>query len=528
MIRRLRPMLIMLGVGAVLVVAWTILSAEVAAPVEVRATSTSWDARFVDIGATTDYLVTFSVTGIDDPEAIVTTAVDAVHCDPASDGLDCDGRVVLADEPVDASIRIEASDGTNGGGGAELEVNAVDVARQTRRAPFSGNWLGRLFLLALLFVPVIVATHEREALSQWLLIAFSASALAVLQLGFTLALAAVLIGFYALGRWYRASDKRTSRFVLTWLTSTVLLLVLLKNFKAVFFLPFEDYRGLSLVLPLGTSYFLIRLLDLQLRWHRGQLADLTLRKYLVYVLFPGTLVAGPIELVDSFFANRAERITRVDLTEGLMRIAVGVAKKLIVVDALLAGLLFESGLWEQVLTDPGGDPWAAVQFCVFSYLFAYLDFSSYSDIAIGLSRMFGYTIGENFRWPIGASNLSEFWRRWHISLSGWAFRNVFFPVMASTRSQTSALLVTLLVVGMWHDLALTWVTWGLYHGIGMAVLAWWRWDVIPAGRLRSIGGIVATNAFVAGGFAFVGIRDYGLAWRVFAEFVTAPVQILLG
>lgn len=140
---------------------------------------------------------------------------------------------------------------------------------------------------------------------------------------------------------------------------------------------------------------------------------------------------------------------------------------------------------------------------------------------------FGHTIGENFRWPILAPDLAEFWRRWHISLSGWAFRNVFFPVIATTRNRSAALVITLLTIAMWHDLALTWVTWGLYHGIGMAVLAWWPWNLVKEGRLRTVGGVVLTNLYVAGGFAFVSVRDYSLAWTIFYEFVTAPVQVLL-
>jgi D-alanyl-lipoteichoic acid acyltransferase DltB (MBOAT superfamily) len=104
---------------------------------------------------------------------------------------------------------------------------------------------------------------------------------------------------------------------------------------------------------------------------------------------------------------------------------------------------------------------------------------------------------------------------------------VFFPVIATTRNRSAALVITLLTIAMWHDLALTWVTWGLYHGIGMAVLAWWPWNLVMQGRLRTVGDVVLTNLYVAGGFAFVSVRDYSLAWTIFYQFVTAPVQVLL-
>ena len=517
MITKLRPLITLLALGAVLVGVWSVVTDDIAAPETERTTADgTWEAEFEGRGASTDYVVRFSVDGITSTDEVATRGFDTVECD---DRFDCRGHATLAGDTLRLVLDPLPT-------GATLTVDGIDTVRQIRQAPFDGRWLNRLFLLALAFVPIIVLTHRRVALSQWLLIGFSVTALATLQFGFTLILMAILLGFFAIGRWYRASDRRSSRFILTWLAVTALILLILKNFKAIFLVPFEDYGSLALVLPLGTSYFLIRLLDLQLRWHRGQLEDLNLRRYLVYVLFPPTLVAGPIELVDSFFKNRAERISRSDLGDGAMRITVGVAKKLVVVDGILFGLLFESGLWSRVITDPTGDPFDVVRFCLLAYLLAYLDFSAYSDIAIGLARLFGHTIGENFRWPVLAPDLAEFWRRWHISLSGWAFRNVFFPVIATTRNQSAALIVTLLTIGMWHDLALTWVTWGLYHGIGMAVLAWWPWNLVRKGRLRTIGGTVLTNLYVAGGFAFVTIRDYSLAWTVFYQFVTAPIQVL--
>lgn len=518
MITKLRPLITLLTLGALMVAVWSVVTDDVAAPErEGVDTDGTWEAEFEGKGAATDYVVRFSVSGVSTIDEIGDRGFNTVDCDAA---FSCRGHATLGGD----SLRLVIDPSPVG---ASVDVEGIDTVRQTRQAPFDGRWLNRLFLLALAFVPVIVLTHRRVALSQWLLIGFSVTALAALQFGFTVILLAILLAFFAIGRWYRASEKRSSRFILTWLAVTALILLVLKNFKAIFLVSFEDYGSLALVLPLGTSYFLIRLLDLQLRWHRGQLEDLTLRRYLVYVLFPPTLVAGPIELVDTFFKNRAERITRDDLGDGAMRITVGVAKKLVIVDGILAGLLFESGLWSRVVTDPTGDPWDVVRFCVLSYLVAYLDFSSYSDIAIGLARLFGHTIGENFRWPVLAPDIAEFWRRWHISLSGWAFRNVFFPVIATTRNQSAALIVTLLTIGLWHDLALTWVTWGLYHGIGMAVLAWWPWNLVKEGRLRTIGGTVLTNLYVAGGFAFVSIRDYSLAWTIFFEFVTAPVQVLL-
>lgn len=525
MISKLRPLMALLALAGVLVTLWTLVIDRTTDPEVVTVSEQTWAAEFESAGATTDYLVTFRVSwdageplALDAPSTRGFEGMECRRTDATT--LSCRSHAVLASETLTLAIDASNSDGA-------VTVDGVEVVRQTRQAPFSGRWLTRLFMLALVFVPVIMATHRREHVSQWLLVAFSTTALLALQFWFTVALLSILLISYAVGRWYRASDQRTSRFALVWLAISTLILLFFKNFKAVIFLSFEDHGSLALVLPLGTSYFLIRLLDLQLRWHRGQLEDLTLRRYLVYLLFPGTLVAGPIEMVDTFFKNRADTITAVDLRDGLSRISVGVAKKLVLVDGILAGVLFKSGLWSDVINDPSGDVSNVVTFCIAAYLLAYLDFSAYSDIAIGLSRILGHTIGENFRWPVLAPNLPEFWRRWHMSLSGWAFRNVFFPVIATTRSQSAALVITLLTIGLWHDLSLTWVTWGLYHGVGMAVLAWWRWEWLPQGRFRSALGVIVTNLYVAGGFAFVGIRDYSLAWSVFIRYITAPIAVLI-
>jgi len=515
--RNARPLVLLVVVATVLVTVWSLVTAQVNEPA-IDAGQSRWTAEFEDKGASSDFVVHFSM-----PKAAVLTpwGFDDVSCDTGDERTNCVAYAALGSETLRVGLEVAE--------GGDLIVDKVDTVRQTRRAPFDGRWFGRLFVLALLLQPIVWALHRRVAASQWLLIAMSSGALLALQPEFTIPLLGIIVGFYFLGRWYRQSDARSPRFILSWVLASVLLLLIFKNFKALFFLPFEEFGGLSLLLPLGTSYFLIRLIDLQLRWHRGQLEDLSLREYLVYLLFPGTLVAGPIELVDRFFAERLERITTNDVLDGLMRIAIGVAKKLVLVDLVLAGALFRSGLWSSVALDPWQSPEAVIAFCVLSYLLAYLDFSAYSDIAIGISRTYGYDISENFTWPVLASDLAEFWRRWHMSLSSWAFRNVFFPVMVSTKSRTLALVATLLLVGLWHDLSLSWVTWGLYHGFGLAILAKLPSKfAIGKTKLGIAGKVIATNVFVAAGFAFVSIRDYSLAWQVFLSFVSAPVRALVG
>ncbi|MCZ7587226.1 MAG: hypothetical protein M5R36_29945 [Deltaproteobacteria bacterium] len=113
-------------------------------------------------------------------------------------------------------------------------------------------------------------------------------------------------------------------------------------------------------------------------------------------------------------------------------------------------------------------PWQ-LWMCVTAYYFyLYLDFAGYSDVAIGLSRMFGYRIMENFRWPLLATNVADFWRRWHISLTGWITDYVYIGLGGNRRGLRLAArntMIAMILVGLWHGLSPHFVLWGAYHGV---------------------------------------------------------------
>jgi alginate O-acetyltransferase complex protein AlgI len=107
----------------------------------------------------------------------------------------------------------------------------------------------------------------------------------------------------------------------------------------------------------------------------------------------------------------------------------------------------------------------------------YTDFSAYSDIAIGSARLFGIAVPENFDWPYFQTNITDFWRHWHISLSSWLFDYVFIPLGGSRISvpRTYAnLLVTMFISGLWHGAGFNFIVWGVLHGLMLAVHRWWR------------------------------------------------------
>lgn len=519
-------------IGFTLVLSWTILGSHLVKPNIVNETRASWTAEFPNRGQSTTFVLSF-LASHEGGEAIETVLSGnagntdiPVLCETISTGSNYSCKALFTPNGLQSSLKVESS-----GAQTSLTLPKVEIARKTRNAPFPVNKLFALFFLLLALAPLMWILHRFKVASQWVIVAIAVGILMWLQPFFSACLLGLISAYYYVGNLYRQSSAKSTFKILSWVVLTVIILMIFKNFKAIFFLPFENYGALALVLPLGTSYFLIRLIDLQLRWHRGQLEDLSFREYLTYVIFPPTIVAGPIELIDGFRSKRLEKITFEDISIGLMRISLGVAKKLIIVDFVLTTLLFGTGLWDRVVLNPMDAGFDVVLFCLLAYLFAYLDFSSYSDISIGMSRLYGYDILENFNWPVLASNISEFWKRWHISLSGWCFRNIFFPILMTSKSVTLALLSTLFAVGLWHDLSLSWMTWGLYHGFGLSVYSYLtnkkrKFKI----RLPKGVGLFLTNIYVAFGFAFGSIADYSVAWQVFVsawiELLIAPVTLL--
>lgn len=517
-----------------LVLLWGETKSLLLEPAPVSQDNGGWSLHFEEHGATSTFDVSFDVDSSSgapiawsdrsftagsaedgDPLLIVSGPGD-LHCEAADDAAgpaaswSCDHRLTIG--PDGATLNVDIADPAVTVGQPDIEV-----VKLVRHAPFPPGLLIDFFLVLVAFAPVIWLTHRSRVLSQWLILGLAAAFLGYAQPLFTLPVLVIVLAYFVFGKSVYWQTHKTARLALVWVALTAAILLTLKNFKALFALPFEEFGALAFILPLGTSYFLIRLIDLQIRFYKGELQDLSLREYLVYIFFPPTIVAGPIELIDKFRAGRPDRLTVDFVSYGFMRIAVGLFKKLIVADLLLSSLLFDSGLWNLVLTDPVAAGPSVIFFCILLFVLGYVDFSAYSDIAIGLARIYGYRICENFNWPILAASLNEFWQRWHMSLSSWCFRNIFFPTFIATQNRVLPLLVTFLVVGLWHDLGLSWITWGLYHGVGLAFLAvYGKKGKKPKWRL--VAGSIFNNLYVAAGFSFITIESYTLAWKIFAAF----------
>lgn len=287
------------------------------------------------------------------------------------------------------------------------------------------------------------------------------------------------VGNSLLGR--AACQHRDKRWPV--LLAVIMNLSLLGYFKyAGFFLPAFGLAFAGPALPLGISFFTFQGLSYVLDMRRGQEEPGSLLESCLYIcLFP-QLVAGPIvRWGDVREAMGQRRITLDGVGEGFRRFVPGLAKKILLADSL--GLLADAAF-----ACPEGQRWAVfallggAAFC----LQLYLDFSGYSDMAVGLGRMLGFSFPENFAHPYGSASMAAFWRRWHITLSRWFRDYVYIPLGGSRRGTARRLLNLLLVfalTGLWHGAGWTFLLWGLWNGLlvmlesvgAVKPEAWPRW-----------------------------------------------------
>lgn len=226
-------------------------------------------------------------------------------------------------------------------------------------------------------------------------------------------------------------------------------------------------------LPLGLSFFVFEFIHYATDRRRGRAEPTSIPVYGSFILFFPTMIAGPIKRIQDYVpALHRATVNPADLWVGASRIALGLCKKAIIADNLnlfLADTLLSPG----AQAPPEGPITARPITLAFNLLLytlrIYLDFSSYSDIAIGSARLFGVHVPENFNWPYLARSPSEFWKRWHISLSRWITDYIYIPLGGSRGKsfarQSLNTLVAMGLSGLWHGAAGNFVVWGVYHAL---------------------------------------------------------------
>ena len=261
---------------------------------------------------------------------------------------------------------------------------------------------------------------------------------------------------------------------------------------------------------LGASYLLFRLLHLVLESRKSQLPALNFKDTLIYALFPPTLIAGPIDRLPRFQSDLAQidQPFRWEFaTEGAWRILSGAFKKFVLAD-------FLAHLPLNLAQYPGSTPPLMLWLVLYGYGFMlYFDFSGYTDMAIGAARLLGFSLPDNFNAPYLKTNLAKFWQAWHITLSAWARDYVFFPLARSLRLKAARIpangaalishLATMLVIGLWHGFAWTFVAWGVWHAFGLFVVKIWG-DFTRARRIKSTRAMTLANWFITFNFVMLG------------------------
>jgi alginate O-acetyltransferase complex protein AlgI len=227
----------------------------------------------------------------------------------------------------------------------------------------------------------------------------------------------------------------------------------------------------QVVAPLGISFIAFGIIHYFVAVYRGAKPE-GLRDFFAYVAFFPTVTLGPIKLYEPFDRDLSaqSRPSRDDVAYALWRIIGGLAKKLVLAETLVPLV--------RPLYAPGPHrPVAVLIIAVYAYgLRLYFDFAGYSDIAIGVSRLFGFKIIENFNWPYVRRNLSEFWRTWHASLTRFITQYIYIPLGGSRRGELNRarnVMIAFLASGLWHGAAWHFVAWGAWHGIGLVVLRQW-------------------------------------------------------
>ncbi|MDR2421519.1 MAG: MBOAT family protein [Oscillospiraceae bacterium] len=213
-------------------------------------------------------------------------------------------------------------------------------------------------------------------------------------------------------------------------------------------------------LPLGISFYTFQTLSYTIDVYRGEVkAQRSFIAFLSYVTMFPQLVAGPIVR----YADIEERLTRIKLTpegfsRGVTRFATGLGKKVLLANPAgeAADMLFAGSQ----MTFAGS--WLGIVFFAFQI---YFDFSGYSDMAIGLGEMIGFEFKENFRYPYTAVSVTDFWRRWHISLSSFFRDYVYIPLGGNRRHAAANLAAVWFLTGLWHGASWNFVIWGMYYGV---------------------------------------------------------------
>ncbi len=225
----------------------------------------------------------------------------------------------------------------------------------------------------------------------------------------------------------------------------------------------------GLIVPFGISFYTFEAISYAVDVYRRKIAaETSFPRFLLFILFLPHLVSGPIVRAGDFLrqTRRPKRWNWVRMQVGVQFFLMGVFKKMAIADRMAV-------FCDPIFNEPDKYNTGAVWMAVLAYsIRIYCDFSGYTDMAIGLAHLFGYKLNNNFNMPYISANVSEFWRRWHISLSSWLRDYLFIPLGGSRSGKLlnyRNLMITMTLGGLWHGAAWSYVIWGVAHGVLLIV-----------------------------------------------------------
>lgn len=325
-----------------------------------------------------------------------------------------------------------------------------------------------IFCLLCICKKLIKDTEKNIAVSNWILLI--ASYLFVIYADYRFAIALALI---TISSWFFAKYEKYSYM------GVVIALAALGYFKYTnFFIDTFahilglEYKRLSIILPIGISYYSFSAISYVVDVKRRKIHARDLKSVALYLSFFPKITSGPIQKSKDFF-EQMDADRKVDwnsLFSGIQIFMFGLAKKIVLADRLAIFV-------EQVFTTPMAFGSLTVFLAGVAYFFQiYFDFSGYTDMAVGVAKILGFDLPKNFNLPYLAHNITEFWKRWHMSLSSWLQEYVYIFFGGNRKGEVRTyinLFLTMLFGGLWHGAAWNYILWGVLNGIGLSVHKLW-------------------------------------------------------
>ena len=364
---------------------------------------------------------------------------------------------------------------------------------------------------------------------------------------FLLLLFSTLVDYFIGKKLYTAPSQRRKKFLVA--ASVIINLSVLAYFKYAFFFVeninawlgtnfyavdifaqmANSFSGVNfsienIFLPIGISFYTFQTISYSIDVYRGHVKPVNnILDFAFYVSFFPQLVAGPIVRASDFVPQiyRKYEVSREDMSRALFLILSGMVKKILIADYL--GANFVGGVFD----DPA--KYTGFQNLMAIYGFAlqiYGDFSGYTDIAIGIALLLGFRLPLNFNSPYKAINITDFWRRWHISLSSWLRDYLYIPLGGNRKGKFNTyrnLIITMILGGLWHGAAWRFMFWGTMHGMALASHKLYT-TFIPQDRLRGrvwdiLAGVI-TFHFVCFCWVFFAAKDMNAGWLMINQIFT--------